>query len=101
MIIKVDMLATKIYENNRYYNVISDQVKSILSCITELNDLYSGRELEYLFNKVLTQNTELNKIPNIVDNYSNYLEDLKFEYNNKVLDNVSYLNKMSSIKFNK
>lgn len=98
MIIKVDMLATRIYENNRYYNIISDQVKSILACINELGDLYSGSDLEYLFSKLFVQNNEINKIPNVIDNYTNYLEDLKFDYTNKVLDNVSYLNKMSSIK---
>lgn len=98
MIIKVDMLATRIYENNRYCNIISDQVKSILASINELNDFYSGKDLEYLFNKLYVQNNEMNKIPNIIDNYTNYLEDLKFDYTNKVLDNVSYLNKVSSTK---
>lgn len=81
---------------NGYSELINKDVKNIMSTINELQNLYSGYDLQFLFQDVVSQNKDVNKISLVIDNYSKTLVDIKNIYFVKDTNIKNKMNYMAS-----
>ena len=69
--------------NNLNLDDLEFVLKKIILSISSFDECYSGRDLQYIFETILYQRKNLNKISDIVSNYSTILSDVKLSYKNQ------------------
>ena len=74
-----------IKKNNFNAESITKDVRAIVDAVEGLEDCYSGNGIDFVFMEALAQKDNINKIPGVVKNYSEVLEDVKIAYNQQNL----------------
>lgn len=78
--VNLDGINNLVNKNNAYYESVNDDVKHIAANLNELNNLYSGGDLKFLFQDLTNQAKSINTIPIIVKNYSDILKNVVLSY---------------------
>lgn len=94
--INIDGISGAINRNNGYYESIDDNVKLMLNNINDLNNLYSGSDLQFLFVDLINQVKDIASIPMIVKNYSEVLNNVKTSYKAQDVNLKSQISHMTS-----
>lgn len=94
--IDIDKLNSAINRNNGYYDSINDDVKLMVTNINELNTLYSGSDLQFLFQDLVNQVEDVSTIPMIIKNYSELLNNVMVSYKAQDVNLKSQVNHMTS-----
>ena len=94
--INVENLNSAINRNDGYYDSINDDVKFMLNNINELNNLYSGSDLHFLFQDLVNQVKNISLIPPIIKNYSDVLNNVKLSYKAQDINMKSQINRVTS-----
>lgn len=95
--IDIERLDTVIKKNDIFCDSINNNINSMIENINELNSLYLGNDLQFLFQNLTEQVTELGSIPKIVESYSEVMRNVKTGY---LAQNVNLNYKLSRISSN-
>lgn len=69
--------------NNMNQIEVDNHIKKILISINEINDCYSGKDLNLIFNNLIIEKSDVSKISKVIKAYSDVLYDVKVSYNNQ------------------
>ena len=78
--INISGLTSAINKNNMYYDAIDADAKKMVANLNDLKNLYSGNDLQFLFQDLVAQVNDVSLIPMIVKNYSDVLKDVETSY---------------------
>lgn len=78
--IDIDNLDKLIKLNNMSVDEITKYIKNIIFSITELDECYTGKDLDFVFSELMIQRSNINKIPSLISNYSTVLSSVKQSY---------------------
>lgn len=88
-LLNFDNFMKKNYNNISMLNEARDD---LLNCMNELNNLYSGKSIDFLFENVVEQKNVFDKISNVVDGYIEVLLEVKKSYEMQSFEIVSKIN---------
>lgn len=94
--VNLDVLDSLIKKNNNYLNSFNSNSKRLINSINELNNCYSGRDLEYLFYTPVNEIKNIQTISNIIENYSSILYNVKNSYQTQDLNLKNQVNRINS-----
>lgn len=78
--INIDNIDKLIKLNNLNCDELQKSIKNMIIAINEFDECYSGRDIEHIFDSVVSQKSNLSEIIRIVSNYSTILTDVKTSY---------------------
>lgn len=94
--IDTEILDKIIKINSINLDVIKTDTSELLKSIESLKECYSGLDLNFAFAKLLEQQKNLNKIINIINNYSVVLSSVKTSYIKQDINIVDIMNRTNS-----
>ena len=84
--INVEYLDALIKKNSVYVTSIKDSQKKLIDSINELDECYSGRDIEQVFLVPKKERTNIKLISKVMENYLDILKDVKLSYETQDLN---------------
>ena len=91
-----DILDKIIKINNINLEDLNSKRNELLKNINNLKDSYSGVDLDFAFNEAFSQKSNINKILDVINNYSEVLSSVKFAYNRQDANIANTMNHINS-----
>lgn len=94
--INEDVLDKIIKTNSVYLESIEDCKNKLIDSISELEECYEGKDLEKILGHSYKQISNLKKIIQVVESYSEVLKDVKVAYKSQNSNISNFVNRANS-----
>ena len=81
--INVDDMTLAIKKVDSYSDSVDSNVESLIKNINELNNLYFGNDINFLFQGLIYEIESIKTIPSVINNYSDVLNDVLEAYDSQ------------------
>ncbi len=78
--VNLDLLSCAINKNDEYYSSAKSNGDNLLLYMNELNSLYNGVGIEFLFKDILSATKDVRLVSSIINDYSDTLVGVKKSY---------------------
>ena len=78
--INIENLDNLIKKNNFNLDSLMLNLKKLQICLDELDSCYNGTSIHFAFDQLLRQKANMKKIPEVIQNYSDILSNVKTSY---------------------
>ena len=78
--INIENLDNLIKKNNFNLDSLNGNLNALQRCLDALDTCYDGAGIHFAFDELLRQNRNIKKIPEVIQNYSDVLSNVKTSY---------------------